>query len=91
MREEEVGVGAGVGDREELAVLLRPLTPFVCCCCCCWGMMGPGRFAPHEETTGRGGVGFEGPRDGKSPSERMLGGLEGFRVRFWEGEEGVSG
>ena len=53
--------------------------------------MGGGRFAPHEEMTGRGGVGFDGPREGKSPSERRFGGLEVLRVRFWEGEEGVSG
>jgi len=53
--------------------------------------MGEGRFAPQEETTAaRGGVGFEAPREGKSPSERRFGGLEGLRGRFCVGEEGVS-
>ena len=53
--------------------------------------MGEGLFAPKEETTAvRGGVGFEAPRDGKSPSERRFGGLEGLRGRFCIGEEGVS-
>jgi hypothetical protein len=53
--------------------------------------MGEGRLAPQEDTTAvRGGVGFEAPREGKSPSERRFGGLEGLRGRFWVGEDGVS-
>ena len=74
------GIGAGVEARDELAE--RPLVPLVT-------VAGAGaRFAPHEET------GFVAaadlPRDGKSPSERRLGGIlclrecRGTETSGWE-------
>ena len=50
-----------------------------------------GRFAPQEEATGRAWEGFAALREGKSPSERRLGGLAGLLGRFSEDMEGVSG
>lgn len=69
------GVGAGVEARDELAE--RPLVPLVA---------GAGdRFAPHEET-GFAAVDF--PSEGKSPSERRLGGVLGLRECLGVGTSG---
>ena len=60
------GAGAGVDARDELAE--RPLVPLVA---------GTGdRLMPHEDT---GLAAVDLPRDGKSPSERRLGGVLGLR------------
>ena len=51
-----------------------------------------GRFWPQVDVMGVRGVGLGDAREGKSPSERMLGGVEGLvRGRFWDGERGESG
>ena len=73
------GVGPGVEAREELAVLeARPLTPL--------GVTGAGeRFTPHDPTGFGASLGdIALPRDGKSPSERKLGGVDGFLGRLGE-------
>jgi len=78
--------GAGVDAREELAVLeLFPFTPFVVLEV---GAIGAGRLTPHDVV----GLGIDLglPRDGKSPSERMLGGVEGFRGRLMDDGMDVS-
>jgi hypothetical protein len=51
-----------------------------------------GRFAPHVICRGRDEGGFEAPREGKSPSLRMLGGIEAvLRCLGEERGDGVSG
>jgi hypothetical protein len=93
-----VGRGAGVEAREELLEAVFPLVagreeePFVV-----GGATTAPRCGPHGVTMGvrwMEGVGTvvaavfgEEMREGKSPSESMLGGEEGLRGRFWEGED----
>jgi len=49
------------------------------------------RFWPQVEATRVRCVGLGDAREGKSPSERILGGVEGLmRGRFWDGEGGES-
>ena len=83
------GVGAGVEAREEFVVLdPLPLTPFRVD-----GVIGVGRLRPHDEPNVGFGVGFGLPREGKSPSERRLGGFDDFLERLVDDEagEGESG
>ena len=66
--------------REEVALEPRPLTPLVV------GVIGAGRRATHDPATGLG-VDFGLMREGKSPSERIFGGVFGLRGRLavdWE-------
>jgi len=73
-----------VDAREEFAVLeARPLTPLGA------GddVIGAGdRFAPHEPTGLGEGFGVELPSEGKSPSERKSGGVDGFLGRMGEAD-----
>jgi hypothetical protein len=86
------GVGAGVDAREELAVLEcpRPLTPLVTVAelVVVVAGIGDGLLTPQDPPTCFGVVADLGlPREGKSPSERKFGGVEGFRGRLAEDEE----
>jgi hypothetical protein len=86
------GGGAGVEAREELLDAALPLTPLRAGVGtgAGTGAGAAGRFAPHE-VTGRTGD-FTLPSVGKSPSERILGGLLGFRpCRFEDDSVDVSG
>lgn len=66
--------GAGVDAREEFVVLDPfPLTPFRV-----EGVTGIGRLTPHDDPTTGFGVDLGVPREGKSPSERIFGGVEDF-------------
>ena len=78
--------------REELVVLEypRPLTPFVVVAVLfvVVGGIGDGLLSAQDPPTCFGAVGDLGtPREGKSPSERKLGGVIGFRGRLAEEEE----
>jgi len=73
------GVGAGVDARDELADF--PLTPFTA---------GEGDFlTPHEPTGLGAGDAFVLAKEGKSPSDKRLGGVVVFLERRFEG--GVTG
>ena len=71
------GVGAGVDARDELADF--PLTPFTA---------GEGDFLPHEPT-GLGAA-FVLANEGKSPSDKILGGAVVLRLGV-TGALGITG
>lgn len=49
-------------------------------------MIGVGRLTPHDDPTAGFGVDLGVPREGKSPSERIFGGVEDFLGRLEEDE-----
>ena len=79
-----LGVGAGVDAREDVALDPLPLTPFDAGDFCAGDRLAP------QEAMGRGAGDFPLPREGKSPSERRLGGVLGFRGRLGVEESGLA-